>query len=218
MHRVQFRFGCLATGFANGVVATSLGPIAADRLIVCSGHDLHTLYPESFGQAGLSLCKLQMMRATLPGMPDTIGPMLAAGLTLRHYPAFRECPSLPALCDRLDRELPDHGAFGIHVLVSQNREGALTLGDSHEYDGAVEPFDKARIDDLVLRYLDTFFETEGLAITARWHGLYVKHPVEPYVVLHPAPGVVAVTGVGGAGMTLSFGLAERVVGMLDVAS
>jgi hypothetical protein len=41
--------------------------------------------------------------------------------------------------------------------------------------------------------------------------VYVKHPAEPWVVLEPAAGVTATVGVGGAGMTLSFGLAERVV-------
>ena len=36
-------------------------------------------------------------------------------------------------------------------------------------------------------------------------------PTEPYLIMHPAPAVTAITGVGGAGMTLSFGLAEQVV-------
>jgi hypothetical protein len=59
--------------------------------------------------------------------------------------------------------------------------------------------------------LDEFLDVPNLRIDERWHGHYVKHPSEPYVVLNPAPHVVAVTGVGGAGMTLSFGLAEQVV-------
>jgi hypothetical protein len=50
-----------------------------------------------------------------------------------------------------------------------------------------------------------------LQIAARWHGIYEKHPEAPFLVLHLAEGVTAVTGVGGNGMTLSFGLAERVV-------
>ena len=216
-HGVQFRFDCQAIGYRSGVVDTSSGPVAADRLVVCSGRDLQTLYPAALGRAGLSLCKLQMMRAVFPGVSERIGPMLAAGLTLRHYPAFRDCPSLRAMNARMDRELPEYGALGIHVLVSQNRQGELTLGDSHEFDAQIEPFDKARIDDIVWRYLDTVLDTAGLAVTQRWHGLYVKHPTEPYVVLHPAPNVVAVTGVGGAGMTLSFGLAEHVVGAFDRA-
>ena len=49
-----------------------------------------------------------------------------------------------------------------------------------------------------------------IPMAARWHGIYVKHPTEPYVVAHPAPGVTAITGAGGAGMTLSLGLAEQV--------
>jgi glycine/D-amino acid oxidase-like deaminating enzyme len=140
-----------------------------------------------------------------------LGPMLAGGLTLRHYASFADCPSLPALRARVTAESPEFDRFGIHVMASQNGRGEVTIGDSHEYGDAIEPFDKARIDALILDYLKTFLDMPGLAIASRWHGTYGKHPTEPYLVLRPAPGVRAVLATGGAGMTLSFGVAERVV-------
>jgi glycine/D-amino acid oxidase-like deaminating enzyme len=112
---------------------------------------------------------------------------------------------------RLNAELPEYARYGIHVLVSQNGSGELTLGDSHEYGDAITPFDDPRIDELILAYLKTFLMVPELTIAARWHGCYVKHPTEAYVVAHPESNVLVVTGVGGAGMTLSFGLAEQVV-------
>ena len=137
--------------------------------------------------------------------------MLAAGLTLRHYKSFECCPTLPALSARLARESPWYDRYGIHVMVAQNAGGELILGDSHEYGAMVDPFDKTEIDDLILGYLETFLNAPGLRIAARWHGVYAKHPGKHAVVLEPAAGVTVVTGTGGAGMTLSFGLAEQVV-------
>jgi hypothetical protein len=67
------------------------------------------------------------------------------------------------------------------------------------------------IDELILNHLRTFLEVPVLTIVARWHGVYIKHPTEPYLIAQAGPGALAVTGVGGAGMTLSFGLAEQVV-------
>src|SRR5262249_16789001 len=137
--------------------------------------------------------------------------MLAAGLTLCHYRAFADCPTLPALQRRFDAELPDQRRFGIHVLAAQNEHGEVTIGDSHEYGDAIEPFDKPPIEELLLSYLPSFVTLPNLTVAARWHGVYVKHPSEPYVIARPTPDTLAVTGVGGAGMTLSFGLAEQVV-------
>ncbi|MGH9835606.1 MAG: FAD-dependent oxidoreductase [Blastocatellia bacterium] len=97
------------------------------------------------------------------------------------------------------------------MLVSQNGLGELTLGDSREYDAEITPFDKQEIDELVLRYLNIFFAAPGLQITSHWNGVYVKHPTEPSFIARPAAGVTIGAGVGGAGMTLSFGLAEKVV-------
>ena len=152
-----------------------------------------------------------MMRTAPAESGWRLGPMLAGGLTLAHYGAFRDCPSFPDLERRLAAEWPEHFRFGVHVLVAQNGRGELTLGDSHEYGAAISPFDMTEIDELVLSYLDTFLEGPRLEIASRWHGSYVKHPTDPWFIAHPADGVTIVTGVGGAGMTLSFGLAERVV-------
>jgi glycine/D-amino acid oxidase-like deaminating enzyme len=137
--------------------------------------------------------------------------MLATGLTLRHYRSFVDCPTLPAVRDRIARQSPLFDRYGIHVLVSQNARGELTLGDSHEYESSANPFDKAEIDDLILAHMGTFLEAPDLKIATRWHGVYAKHPDRAAVILQPAPGVTVVTGLGGAGITLSLGLAERVV-------
>ncbi len=169
------------------------------------------LFSDELRDCKLLRCKLQMMRSEALLPERRIGPMLAAGLTLRHYASFQDCPGLAAVRRRVASESPWFDRLGIHVMVSQNGTGELTIGDSHEYDDAIEPFDKAEIDELILGYLETFLEGPRPRIVSRWHGCYVKHPDKPYVVFEPSPNVTAVTGVGGAGMTLSFGLAEQVV-------
>ncbi|HEV3237024.1 MAG TPA: TIGR03364 family FAD-dependent oxidoreductase [Gemmataceae bacterium] len=208
---VQFEFGSPVIGYDQPHIHTSRGEWIANQLIVCSGDDFQSLYPEAFVGSGLLLCKLQMMRSQAFGTDVKLGPMLAAGLTLRHYGSFANCPSLPALKRRFDAELPDYGRFGIHVMASQNGRGEIVLGDSHEYGDAIEIFDKQEIDELVLSYLKTFLVVSDLQIVSRWHGFYAKHPTKSFLVLQPAKGVTIVTAVGGAGMTLSFGLAEKVI-------
>jgi D-hydroxyproline dehydrogenase subunit beta len=207
---VHFEFGCAVSDFEAGRIRAGGELWTAQRLFVCSGDDFQTLYPRVFEGIGFVRCKLQMMRSQCYGARFKLGPMLAGGLTLRHYKAFQNCPSLSALKRRVATELPEFDRYGIHVMVSQNGRGELVIGDSHEYDADVEPFDKPRIDALVLEYLDTFFAAPDFQIAARWHGTYARHPIDPYFVAQPEPGVTVVTGLGGAGMTLSFGLAEQV--------
>jgi len=180
------------------------------HVFVCTGDDPRTLFPAECERAGLIRCKLQMMRSQ-PIAPGLVGPMLAAGLTLLHYPAFAACPSLAAVRARYERTAAETLGFGIHVMASRTGAGELTLGDSHEYEGAIEVFDKARIDELILEHVRVFLDVPNLKIASRWHGIYVKHPTQPYFVHDPVPQVTVVTGVGGSGMTLSFGLAETVV-------
>jgi FAD dependent oxidoreductase TIGR03364 len=209
---VRFAFGTPVVGYDRPLVRTPRGDWRAGELVVCTGDDFEGLFPAAFAGSGLVRCKLQMLRTPPYASGWRLGPMLAAGLTLRHYGAFADCPSLPALKRRLDAELPAYGQYGIHVLAAQNGRRELVLGDSHEYGDAIEPFDKPEIDDLVLAYLWTFLAVPELRVAGRWHGTYARHPAEAYYVARPAAGVTVVTGVGGAGMTLAFGLAEQVLG------
>ena len=72
-------------------------------------------------------------------------------MTLRFYKAFGICCTLPRLKARIAAEKPEYDLWGIHVLASLAADGAITLGDSHEYGLEVSVFDRTAIDDLILR-------------------------------------------------------------------
>lgn len=209
-HSVQFRFGSPVVRVDLPKVHTTRETWQAERVVVCSGADFSTLYPDTFSASGLRLCKLQMMRTRTQPDGWRLGPHLAGGLTLRHYAAFRMCPSLVDLQQRVIRESPEFDRWGIHVMASQNGIGEITIGDSHEYDEAITPFDRDEIDELILGYLKGFLVAPTLDIAERWHGIYPSHPDRAEFVADVAPGVKVVNGVGGAGMTTSFGLADEV--------
>ena len=208
---VQFRFGLVATRVEPGVVTFADGTrAAADQIFVCSGPDLRTLFPRELAAAGVTVCKLQMLR-TAPQPPGwKLGPALCAGLTLAHYDAFALCPSLAELKQHFAQARAEEMRWGVHVLVSQNGEGGLTLGDTHEYGATHEPFQRESIDRLVLAYLDEFARIPERSIAEHWTGYYPKLAGKSELVLTPMPGVTLVNALGGAGMTMSFGLAEEI--------
>jgi FAD dependent oxidoreductase TIGR03364 len=208
-HGVQFRFGTAVTAIDRPWVRTAGGETwHAERVLVCSGVDFRTLFPEVFAASGLQRCKLQMLRTVPQPAGFCLGTHLAGGLTLCHYPSFHGCPSLGPLRQRIHRERPDLVRYGIHVMAAQNEAGEVVIGDSHEYDEDGEPFDKPAIDELILGYLRGLVRLPDWTIASRWHGSYARHPDGGAFTAEPQPGVTVVSAAGGAGMTLSFGNAE----------
>jgi FAD dependent oxidoreductase TIGR03364 len=209
---VQFRFATVVQSIQLPNIVAGGETWTVAHAIVCGGDDFETLYPQLLAGSGITRCKLQMMRT--PPQPHgwQLGPALAAGLTLRFYPAFEICTeSLPRYQARVAREMPDYERWAIHLLVSQTADGALTIGDSHEYGLAVEVFNKDEIDRLILEHARTFLRAPDLSIAERWYGVYAKHPEAAFVSIDAAPQVKIVTAPGGSGMTLSFGLAEKMI-------
>jgi FAD dependent oxidoreductase TIGR03364 len=187
--------------------------VEADKIFICSGADFESLYPELFAAAPLTKCKLQMMRLGTPPGIERIGPSLCGALSLLHYKGFAAAASLAILRKRLEEEFPDYIQWGIHVMVSQNEAGELTVGDSHEYGLTHDPFDRQHINQLILDYLGRFVQFSNNKVIETWNGIYPKLTNgEAHFVTEPEEGVTIINGLGGAGMTLSFGLCEQYVG------
>jgi len=210
---VEFKFNQAVTEIAYPKLVAGDSVWNCDRIYVCSGADFETLYPSVYQESGITKVKLQMMR-TVP-QPDQwrLGAALCGGLTLTHYSAFAHCTTLPTLKARIQAETSYFVEWGIHVMVSQNYQGELIIGDTHEYGLNPDPFDRADLNQYILDYFKTFANPPNAHIAQTWHGIYAKIPEQTELIVHPEPGVTIVNALGGAGMTLSFGLAEEVIAM-----
>jgi FAD dependent oxidoreductase TIGR03364 len=208
---VELHYNTPVTGIAMPYVETPAGHWQVERVYVCSGPDFESLYPKDYAATGITRCKLQMMRTSPQPGGWELGPSLCAGLTLLHYRSFEHCASLAPLRQRIETEMPFYVEQHIHVLLSQTSLGELTIGDHHEYRLTHEPFDREEINQAILRYLLTFAHAPSFEIGERWHGIYPILSGQTELILCPEPGVTIVNGLGGAGMTLSFGLAEEIL-------
>lgn len=202
--RYRFEAPRTVVGIDTGRVTDDRGDRHdADLVVVCTGAETQGPLGELLVGAPVRRVRLQMCQTEPLGeiMPTS----LAEGDSLRYYPCFE----VDALAD-----LPPQAAvaqrYRMQLLVSQRADGALTIGDTHEYD---EPFafdlDEAPYDHLLTR-LASILGRPAPRIVRRWAGVYSQ--VTDGGICHraePLPGVVVVTGPGGRGMTLSPAIAEE---------
>jgi len=207
-HGVEFLWNKTVTDISYPAVFVGNESFEADEIYVCSGADFETLYPQLFATLPVTKCKLQMMR--MAKQPQRMGPSLCGALSLVHYNSFKAASSVDILKRKFEEEFPDYLKWGIHVMVSQNQAGELTIGDSHEYGLTHDPFDRSFINQMILEYLRKFAKFENEVIIETWNGIYPKlTDGNSYFVLEPEIGVTIINGLGGAGMTLGFGFCEQ---------
>jgi FAD dependent oxidoreductase TIGR03364 len=214
---VRFHWQTAATGVDTGCLSTSRGDLTADSIIVSPGHDLDLLAPEVARDAGIRRCTLQMLRVASPD-DRRIRPGVATGLALLRYSGFRLCPSLPRLRERYLRERSELLELGVNLLVAQQPDGDLILGDTHRYDETADPFRTEAADELLLREGAALLDVRRLAVRERWLGVYAHSTDREFVVSAPCDRVRLVAVTSGIGMTIALGLAERVLdGLFDQA-
>ena len=211
-HNVTFHWNTAISRIEKSLVTSGNQKWQADEIFICTGVEFETLYPELFASLNITKCKLQMMRLAAQPNNWRIGPALCGSLSMIHYPGFQSAPALPALRKRYEEQYADYLKWGIHVMVSQNPSGELTVGDSHEYGLVHDPFDKDFINQMILKYLQTFTSLKDTRVIQTWNGTYAKMTTgQTELVVDASPGVTIINGLGGNGMTLSFGLCEQII-------
>lgn len=209
---VHFHWAEAITSIRYPVVTSVKQTYAADKIYVCSGADFELLYPEVYREIPITKCKLQMMRLAAQPNNWRIGPALCGGLTLVHYAAFKGLSTHQALLEYYHRNHQQYLDWGLNVMVSQNGSGELTIGDSHEYGFDLDPFDRLEVNEMIVGYMKTFAEFKDWAVASSWNGIYPKMmDGSTEFVYEPEEGVTIINGLGGAGMTLSFGLVEEII-------
>lgn len=209
---VTFIWGTAITAVTSHAAFAGKTKYEADIVCVCSGQDFETLYPDQFKAQPIIKTKLQMMRFKHQDPNFKIGASVCGGLSLLHYKSFTASSALTKLRLKIEEEIPEYLKYGIHVMVSQNNNGELTVGDSHEYALDFEPFDKIEINEMILAYLKKFMHIDQWKMTQSWNGIYpIMTNGAAELFLNPEPGVYILNGIGGHGMTMSFGFAEEMI-------
>jgi FAD dependent oxidoreductase TIGR03364 len=178
-----------------------------DLVILCPGTALTGVagrYQRYLARDGVRRVRLQMMQ-TAP-LAERLTTAVADGDSLRYYPAYdlpgrSALPPQPRVAERTRAQL----------LLVQRADGALTIGDTHEY---AEPF-AFDVDEDAYGHLraraEALLGAPVPRVQRRWAGVYseVGTGAALYHRSEPEPGVVLVTGPGGRGMTCAPVIAEE---------
>jgi FAD dependent oxidoreductase TIGR03364 len=180
-----------------------------ENLLVCTGDDYQTLYPWLYRNETIRLVKLQMMEL----VPQNVllkGSILT-GLTIRRYESFQECPSYGYI-KSLESPEALYNTLGVHILFSQNSDSSIILGDSHEYapSNALSTLmnheTKNSINDYILQLASEILELD-YTVRKSWIGVYSQEETKGIFNQKIDQRIRIITGIGGKGMTASFGWA-----------
>ena len=101
-------------------------------------------------------------------------PAICGGLSFLHYDAYSSIKKLNEYKQLCEEKYPNQLKHGIHLLVSQNQNNCLTIGDSHEYNMQNDPFQEIDVNNYILDYYNEIFTNHDLQISQTWMGEYLK--------------------------------------------
>ncbi len=182
----------------------------AAQVLICSGYEFQSLFPQAYADSDLQACKLQML--LLEPQPTQVIPgSILTGLSIRRYESFSECPSYPAI---KAKEAPDSLAkkWSVHILFKQAVDGSVILGDTHEYADAsdAESLGIQIREDMNRFMLDEaakIFELQNWNVRETWIGTYAQCKNSDIFRKTIDGRIHLLTGIGGKGMTGSAGYA-----------
>ena len=193
-------------------IETSRGPIDAGAVVVCPGDDLVTLFPEAIAARNIDKSTLSMLRLASPGfrLPAT----LMSDLGLVRYLGYADLPAAASLRRRLEESHAAALANGVHLIVAQEANGTLIVGDSHHYGDLADPFMSAEVEALILAEFEAATGLTPPPVLSRWMGAYSHAKGSHMFVETPAAGVRLVMVTSGAGASTAFAIGEAVIGEL----
>ena len=184
----------------------------AKKVIICSGSEFKTLFPELFFNSDLEVSKLQMLQ-TKPQKNYKLDGSILTGLSIRRYESFYECPSFKEI---KAKENPDslEKKWGVHILFKQAADGSVILGDSHQYALAKNTDDLGfdidmDIDNFMIEEAKKIIDLPTYEIQSRWLGMYSQCKTKDVFEHTVGENIHIITGIGGKGMTGSAGFSKE---------
>jgi FAD dependent oxidoreductase TIGR03364 len=197
----------------ENVAVTSRGTLRADRIAVCPGPDLRTLFPDTFERHQTTLCKLQMMRVRTAAAGQLTHPVMG-DLSLVRYAGYAGLPESAGLKRHLEINAKSALDQGVHIIVVQSADGSWVVGDSHHYEASPDPFHDDAVDRLILEHTARLVDLSDAQVLERWVGVYPSAGRDAFIE-SPCPGVRVVSVTSGTGMSTGLALGEEAIAGWD---
>lgn len=194
-------------------VASSRGTLIADRVVVAAGHLVGRLFPDLAEQGDVRECALQMARVRAPH-PMGLGPAVLTGSSMLRYGLFAG-PAATALREEIRTHRPELLEIDANVMLTQQADGTLLVGDSHARHDSAAPFLDERWSQILLDEIAELLGAPRLEVLERWQGLYATSRTQDILRAEPLPGVHVVSVTTGVGMTVGLALGARTIAALD---
>ncbi len=216
---VEFRFNERVLATNDGDVHTTRGVYRADHVVVTPGLGVIDTFPEIAEWHGVRTCTLAMTMIERPDAHPSDTTVLT-GTSLTRYGGFTAMPSAGPLREELASRDPELVGCRANLMIT-GTPGGLIIGDSHHYDRTPAPFISEDTAQILLHRATTLLGISRPRILQRWLGSYADAPGTDLILERPDPRTTLAVVTSGIGMTLSFGVAERILaddGVFPLAS